>query len=59
MLRSGSFLKAYEVGKESYAADAMYPAAQLGATELQVEFRRDSTGGRDVIKKVYNTKLYQ
>jgi hypothetical protein len=59
LVRTGSFLKAYEDDISAYPVDAMYPAAQLGAIEVSVEFRRVRRGSEDRINKFYDSKVYQ
>jgi hypothetical protein len=45
--RAGSYLKAYEPGKVSYAVDAMYRPSTLGALRVDVTVRRQQLGGRE------------
>ena len=48
--RTGSFLKAYEPGRVSYAVDAGYPACALGWIEFQITPRRRDTKDGDFIE---------
>jgi predicted phosphodiesterase len=45
--RSGSYLKAYEPGKKSYAVDAMYRPSTLGCLQVVVTPRRQQLGPKE------------
>jgi hypothetical protein len=49
LCRSGSFLKAYQEGTDSYEIFRLYKPADLGALKLTINFHRDLKGGIDRI----------
>lgn len=54
LVRTGSFLRGYVPGCDSYVVSRLYRPTDLGVVRGEIEFRRDKDGGKDgVVKDIH------